>query len=161
MHAQVFLQHTLLLGYYKPNYEELAQNESEDENRFVDGRRNAFSRAFDWYPPQWGVLDLSKKLYREKIGCGTSWEAVEDVIVCERTKAALSSGADDGPYDKASKVYFTGVDAAQTQSVGEHGLSGCNVWCQNPCHELNGDVQFECGGCKSGCHPGAIDFPKD
>ena len=159
MCAQCFLQHTLLLGHYIPHYEELAENENDDENRTVDGRRNAFSRAFDWYPAQWGVLDLSKKLYREKIGCGTSWEASRDD--CKRTTAALFSDADDGPYDEASKVYLSGADAAVAQFINDHGQGECRVWCVNPCHELNGNVRFECGECKSGCHPGAIGFPTD
>ena len=37
--------------------------------------------------------------------------------------------------------------------------SGCEPWCSEPCAALNGNVEFECGGCSSktgtGCYPGA------
>ena len=37
----------------------------------------------------------------------------------------------------------------------------CEEWCSAPCAELNGDVQYECGGCGNGftCRPGAPGFP--
>ena len=34
----------------------------------------------------------------------------------------------------------------------------CQSQCTHACEELNGDIRLECGGCTSGCHPGASGF---
>lgn len=37
----------------------------------------------------------------------------------------------------------------------------CELWCERPCHELNGDVRVECGSCSKEwrCNPVASAFP--
>ena len=40
--------------------------------------------------------------------------------------------------------------------------SNCQPYCKEPCHELNGDVANECGGCDTSysCHPGHQSWPQ-
>jgi len=56
-------------------------------------------------------------------------------------------------------------DLWREEDEGDGGggdAAACEEWCAEPCAELNGDVETECGACSSGwrCWPGAHDFAK-
>ena len=54
-------------------------------------------------------------------------------------------------------AYASGESCMATSSV-------CETHCETvPCRELNGDIRYECGGCRAGatCHPCAHDFLKE